>query len=263
MKRLDKKPNLEKHYIISYSNVLHRYDFMPKCIFPLIALFFVVEANAQFGIRLSTQQNDYSNWNTIVSSAVSPANNNIFGSSYEIGVDYWFRLKNVRLEFYPEVGLGYSQSSNSNSGSEAFPSSYKLKKVFGGINAHLYFLDLKNDCMCPTFSKQNDFIKKGLFLILSSKAHFQNKETLYPIDIIKNNDLAIEVAAGLGLDIGISDLITVSPFGMVSYFPSSEWDGISINHGIVHVLPPDETTSNIAFKVGVRIGFRPDYLTNR
>ena len=236
---------------------------MLKYFLTFFILLQTISSYAQFGLRISASQNNYSEWNTIVSSATTPANNDLFNTSYELGLDYWFRLKNIRLEFYPEIGLGYSKSDNSPSSNEIFPDSYRLKKAYGGINTHLYFLDLKNDCKCPTFSKQNDFFKKGLFLILSSKAHFQNKETIYQAQVISDNDVTLELGGGLGLDIGLSDLITLSPFGMISYFPSSNWDGISANHGIIHILPPDETTTNLAFKIGLRIGFRPDYLKNR
>ncbi|MEE9374113.1 MAG: hypothetical protein V3V00_13760 [Saprospiraceae bacterium] len=230
----------------------------------IAALIFITSSlSAQFGLRFSSQWNDYKSWNTVTQSASTPSNSDLFGQSFEIGIDYWFRLKNTRLEFYPEVGFGYSKSTNSINNNDAFPLSYNLKKVYGGINAHIYFLDLKGDCDCPTFSKQNDFFKKGFFLMISSKIHYQNKETIYFSDSIKDNDLAVEISAGLGLDIGISDLVTISPFAALSYFPSSNWDGININHGIIHILPPDESTSNIAWKLGIRVGFRPDYLKNK
>ena len=235
---------------------------MKNGVFTIFLLVFTFQLHAQFGLRVSAAQNDYKNWNTIISSASTPANTDIFNTSYELGVDYWFRFKNVRIEFFPEIGIGLSKSKNPASADDMFPQSYNLRKVYGGINAHFYLFDLKNDCKCPTFSKQNDFLKKGLFVLLGSKAHFQNKETIFNSDKISHNDLAIEITGGVGLDIGLSDLITISPFVALSYFPSSEWQNINANHGIINILPPDETTRNLAYKIGIRIGFRPDYLKN-
>jgi hypothetical protein len=142
----------------------------------------------------------------------------------------------------------------------SLPDSYKLEAGGIGLNVNVYLFDLMNDCQCPTFSKQNNFLRKGVFLMLEAKEYVQNKETRFVDRSVYDRDFSSKFSIGVGLDIGVNDLLTFTPFVATSYYPSTTWNGININHGIVNVLPPDESTSNLAFQVGVRIGFRPDYI---
>ena len=219
-------------------------------------------ASAQFGLRIKAQQNDYTEWNRIIQGIPGYQGNELFQNTYEVGVDYWLRLKNYRLEFYPELSLALSTSSFASTGTEDLPQSYRLEAGGIGLNTHIYFLDFANDCQCPTFSKQNTFFKKGLFMLVGVHQYIQNKETTYRDRSVYDRDYTTQISAGLGLDIGLNDLLTISPFITALYYPRTEWQGINANHGIINVLPPDESTSNLAFQIGIRVGFRPDYLKN-
>ncbi len=232
----------------------------------LILVFFVLTAetlSGQFGVRLKGQYNNFDKWDQVTRNVPNSPGIDLFQYSYELGIDYWFRLKNIRIEFYPEISAMLSSSTYSFSPDTGLPQSYKLQAGGIGINTHIYFMDLINDCVCPTFSKQNTFVKKGLFLLVGVKEYIQNKKTTYTDRTVAHRDFATQITAGLGLDIGLTDLFTLTPFFAAAYYPSTKWSGINANHGIVHVLPPDESTSNLAFQVGVRLGFRPDYVKRR
>lgn len=229
----------------------------------IIVLFLISNAaSAQFGVRIKAQQNDFGDWDRIIQGLPGYQDKQLFQYSYEIGVDYWLRLKNYRLEFYPELSLALSTTDFGIPNNSELPLSYRLESGGIGVNTHIYFLDFTGDCQCPTFSKQNTFFKKGLFLMIGLHEYVQNKETKFSDRSIYDRDFTTQILVGLGLDIGINDLLTISPFISALYYPSTEWNGISANHGILNILPPDETTSNIAFQVGIRMGFRPDYLRN-
>ena len=132
-----------------------------------------------------------------------------------------------------------------------------------GLATHIYIFDFVNDCDCPTFSKQSGAFQRGFFILAGVKGNYQQKKTSFSNSQRSNSDISMNLEAGIGYDIGISDLLTITPFTTLSFTPNSNWDGLSMDHGIINVLPPDESTSNLAFNVGLRIGFRPDYLKNR
>jgi len=216
-------------------------------------------AFSQFGLRITASQNNYKSWDEVTLASTAQREADLFKSSYEIGLDYWFRLKEIRVEFYPEVNYRFSSTNGLQNADGGLPESYKLSSLGLGLNLHIYPFDLINDCDCPTFSKQSGALQKGFFLMLGAKEYYQNKSVP---NSPKHADFAFSIVGGFGFDIGVNNLLTVSPFMNAQYFPSTEWEGFNALHGIVNVLPPDESTSNMAFQIGVRIGFRPDYLAN-
>jgi len=130
------------------------------------------------------------------------------GSGLSYGIDYWFRLKDKRIEFTPE--LNYFSATVEPSGSVLLTTT--LYSFF--FNTNIYLLDLLNDCDCPTFSKQSGILQRGFFVQISPGLSLpQFEHDLSRINSTERNtgDLAFSVGAGLGFDIGIADLITVTP----------------------------------------------------
>lgn len=143
----------------------------------------------------------------------TPEVENIFidlgiGSGYEVGVGYWFRLKNKRMEFIPEVSYGsISADGTGNITTFGFNS-----------NIQIYPLDFHSDCdACPTFSKEGGLIKKGFYWIINPG--------LLLVDSDINSNFTYRVGLGGGLDIGVTNLLTVSPFAMYSF----AGNGIALN----------------------------------
>ncbi|HLF64379.1 MAG TPA: hypothetical protein VI603_11530 [Saprospiraceae bacterium] len=176
---------------------------------------------------------------------------------------YWFRLKKKRVEFLPEIG--YYNSINNNVGTGP-PNN--MRAFFLQFNTDIYFLDFGSDCNCPTFSKESDFFKRGLFLEISPGVELGK----LGIDYIEDTQLAIrefkhrvlKLYAGLGFDIGLSDLVTVTAIAGFSFLQGTAWDGVEefleVDAGSL-----DQTKRNqdVAMNAGVRILLRPDYIRKR
>ena len=120
----------------------------------------------------------------------------------DVGVGYWFRLKNVRLEFVPEVGVSRLSTTEPKEGTTA--------TWMPGVRFHtrLYPLDFRNDCDCPTFSKQQKTFQKGFFLELTPQADWvlaNNKSST-------NSYGLLSAGLGAGFDVGLSDHVTLTPW---------------------------------------------------
>ena len=107
-----------------------------------------------------------------------------------------------------------------------------------------YPLDWFNDCQCPTFGKTNDFIKKGFFFTV---APFVSSAISTPDSWNSASDLIWGLKAGAGLDVGLSDYVTLSPFVRLSYF----------NDQIIRQSDVDKSSS-ITIQVGILLGLRWD-----
>jgi len=148
-----------------------------------------------------------------------------FQNGFQAGVDYRFRLKNVRVEFLPE--LRYAQF-------EASPKSIYdegTMKWQGGSfhwNTNIYPFDLTGDCDCPTFSKDDPIFEKGFFVQVSPGIHYL-RESYYSekklILLDDQEDIAYSIGLGAGLDLGISKWLTISPYGRLTYLVDGEWPG--------------------------------------
>ena len=157
------------------------------------------------------------------------------------GLDYWFRLKQKRIEFLPTIYyINYGGD-------------HKIQNYGFQFRATIYPFDLAGDCNCPTFSKENELLKKGFFLRLSPgigiiKADADpniSHEELGEID-----NVVPEISFGAGLDIGISNLITITPELRYRYIFPSEHYGPANNRvrmGDVRMFEP-----------ALRVGFRFD-----
>lgn len=159
-------------------------------------------------------------------------------SGYLAGVNYWLRLKNVRIEFFPELNYGSVTPTNP-LGNQ---SDFKLNRWGLLLPASFYLLDFKGDCHCPTFSKQNDLFKKGFFLQLLISGHLERSQT----DLAKNTQQNFGAGGGIGLDIGLSDLLTITPlFQYINHLGTTKKEA--------------SWSVKDEFRAGLRVSFRPDY----
>lgn len=160
-------------------------------------------------------------------------------SGYEVGVHYWFRLKNLRIEFFPEINYGSVVVK-----ATGIQARTKIHRFGVALPVSIYPLELKGDCKCPTFSKQNDLFKKGFFLQLVPAIQ-RTQSMLTTTDPAPWTE-HVSLGFGAGLDIGVSDLITVTP--LIHYF-TSLYDSASA----------ETTTINNDVRIGARATIRLDY----
>ena len=118
-------------------------------------------------------------------------------SVLDVSAHYWTRLKRYRLEFHPGVLFQSLQGEDRES----------YQNIGVTVPIALYPLDFVNDCDCPTFSKNAFWFQKGFFIRLvptwSTNINSSGPEVF---------DQLLGAGISLGLDFGLSDLVTISPF---------------------------------------------------
>jgi len=228
--------------------------------FFLFAFIFMYSTNAysQFGVRGKYNVNSFSGFDNYIDSKVPGNNDKLFPSSIGLGLDYWFRLKNYRIEFLPEFHMGLKSESQ-------ITESTSSNLVYYGFNfnTQVYLFDLEGDCDCPTFSKQGPSLKKGFFFNVSPGVLFMNKElsTETSDPPFKSNHINFKIGVGVGYDIGISDLFTITPMVNYNIVPGVNFNELS---NISNSTPtPDPEVIDSGFRqlqFQLRLGFRPDYV---
>lgn len=225
----------------------------------LICFFlFINVSSAQFGISARYTQNTVKDWNTNYQS-FSNDDTKLFDSGLEFGVNYWFRLKNHRVEFLPE--LTYSTSNSQNLSTNVLANSHDLTSYNFNFNVQIYALDFEGDCNCPTWSKDGDLIKKGFYWLLSPGISNHTISTDFRLEDQSIDDTTItsfRLGAGLGLDIGLNDFLTISPFAMYSINFGNNWENQSQSYDATVSLA-ESTSSLNQLQFGMRLIFRPDY----
>jgi hypothetical protein len=143
------------------------------------------------------------------------------------GIDYWFRLKKYRLEFLPAIHAQYAHESISINNEKVGKLNWTMLEFAPVIQ--FYPLDFRNDCMCPTFSKQGQFFKKGFFLNLTPGiAHSILSNRASELTTSEN---ILFGRIGMGIDLGISDLLTLSPSVNYQIAQSLDWSTIFTSAG--------------------------------
>ena len=205
---------------------------------------------SQFGINARSNWNDAPQW--MIDGTSGSSEIELLGDGLAFGVDYWFRLKNVRVEFLPELNYA-SYESELNGDLSLSVNTYSLF-----WNTNFYLFDFEGDCDCPTFSKQGPSLQKGFFLQVSPGISYFNFDSQVQDNQNSSSDLAFSIGGAVGIDFGVSDLITITPMLGLRYYPSVLWEdleGISTTAGTFN----GENTSDITqFFAGIRFGVRLD-----
>jgi len=248
---------------------MHKLPFILGLTFIFSILTFTL--SGQFSVVYKHQPNQIEwqdEWNEHVSADA------IFDRSHYIGISYWLRLKNYRVEFHPTAYVTTSKQSINIY--DQLPSDFPdiksaIQTGFGiEVPIHFYFLDIEGDCNCPTFSKQGNFLSKGLYAYLSPGVRrltytmfAEDGETILPTVDSRSKQTLFAVAAGLGLDIGLGDLFTVTPFAGLEFVPDLAWQGYQ--HAVEQASGIDivESRDLRSVVLGVRLSFRPDYLRDK
>jgi hypothetical protein len=130
-----------------------------------------------------------------------------------------------------------------------------------GINTHFYPLDFNNDCDCPTLLKNGNPFKKGLFISIKPGVHYN----FHNVDErSKSGSLSPALGVGIGLDMGISNRLSLSPFMQYDWHHNTDWENIP-NTNLSHIIGPaifeyynPDSPTYKQFKLGIRIGFRSE-----
>lgn len=231
-----------------------------KYLFRLFLFAFLIinttDAYAQFGLRTKYNINTFSGFDDYIDSKIVGNNEKVFPSTIGVGLDYWFRLKKYRVEFLPEVHMGLKSESQLTDNSVA-----NLSYFGFNFNTQIYAFDLEGDCDCPTFSKQGPSLKKGFFFNVSPGVVYLNKElaTETSDPPYTSSDVNFKIGVGVGYDIGISDLFTITPMVNYNIVPGVKFNELA---NISNPTPdPELIKSGLnQLQFQIRLGFRPDYV---
>lgn len=206
-----------------------------------IILMSTIKLMGQFGVSLQ-----YYNFPVILVEEKVAAN--VYDLNYGVAVDYWMRLKNYRWEMVPTVSIhtGNKSETTFNENTTFGLQAYKFH-----FKNNLYLLDFKNDCDCPTFSKQGGLFQKSFFVqVAPGYGFYQLKAENGTIS--KEQKHVGELGIGAGFDFGLSDLITISPY--FNYVLTTK-----IDYDYLSEANESFNTRMNHFVAGIRLGLRPDY----
>ncbi len=181
----------------------------------------------QIGIDYAYLNQSYPEWTQLlIDNQVS--NNSekpVFQNAHRIGIEYWLRIPNYRVEFFPQINITRQLSSYINNIQTTTLESH----VYGiDLKTQIYFLDFHGDCDCPTFSNNEPIIKKGTYFIFSPGAYIfsgQINQTTTGIQLVaKELNSSFRLGLGLGIDIGINDLFSISPYYKYEIHRPFSWD---------------------------------------
>jgi len=181
----------------------------------------------------------------------------VFGSGYGVGIDYAIRIPKKRIEFYPELSI---TNNKENFDKWDFTLSHSLIAL--AVNSHFYPLDFGNSCKCTSLLKNGNVFKKGFFFSIMTGLHHNT----HSVDSgSKSSDLKPALGFGIGLDLGISKRLLLSPFLQYAWHRNTVLEDFRYpnnldNSGpfIIHYHYPAPSAFK-QLKAGVRIGLQPFY----
>lgn len=228
-------------------------------------LFFSSALCGQIGFSGSYAPIKAKDWETFLSTnKIKVEDGKFLETGYKIGVNYWHRLKDARIEFLPELSASiYRETLINNEIIADLRAGTELNIYSLQYHTNIYPFDITGDCDCPTFSKKGPTLQKGFFIQLSPginllQAKIQPSSTL-PVEFsaLEETGALFSLGAGLGFDLGLSDLVTISPFAGANWLFSAKWDKLEelkAQRGI-----DEDLSANLQqYLVGIRIGIRWD-----
>lgn len=190
-------------------------------------------------------------------------NVNSYNNGYTIGIDYWTRLKNYRIEFLPE--LSYSRFDNEFEGIPLVPfaSTGEMTILALALNTQIYLFDIEGDCDCPTWGKEGGFFNKGFYFMVGPGVSMVHQVDdvevgLEATETVDESTIRLLLSAGAGFDIGITKSITLTLFGKFKWHSSDQWEGLNtvIERSPMQDNPTDPTSVITQFEPGLKIHYR-------
>ena len=185
----------------------------------LFLLFFVpFTSNGQIGISSGGTLNRAEGW--VITDLNNNLKNNLPGNSLFLSLTYEFSIQKYRIAVVPEFGGALFKNEIKDLGT------FTNKTYRFQLNTHIYFLDFRGDCDCPTFSKKGSPLKKGLFLnVAPGISYFAN--TVNPLSSpTTDHFIKPNIGTGLGYDIGLTKNITLTTFTNAYFFSKLTWPGL-------------------------------------
>lgn len=208
-------------------------------------------AIAQIGIKtgyLSQQSSGFE----LVQDQTGVVAEPVIDPALSYSIDYWFRLNKFRIEFIPELNFSRFQVSLLDQ------PRLRTSQYSFFFNILLYPFDWNNDCDCPTFTKEGNFLSKGFYIYLSPGVSLLSEEALLP-EIEGDSGIYGSFAAGAGIDFGIRNRLTLSPEIGLRYFSGYPRENLGTIADIKKGYTQDANNASLLQLVpALRIRFRFD-----
>jgi hypothetical protein len=218
---------------------------MKKTISFIIFLNLAIFSFGQLDITLQYQSPSYANWEESVQSRFGNEEQLIDYAIYG-GMAYRLYPTDIRLGILPEIGYSYG-SGQAVDLSNTF--NYSMSEVGIKVAAQLFPFDLYGDCNCPTFGRQNDFFQRAFYLKINAGAQYQRLQVQ---GMLEDANFAFIAGGGAGLNIALSQLLTLAPEINFHKVFNAKWDGFSELHD--RTVANDKSNGNL-FNVGLRFSF--------
>lgn len=214
-----------------------------RLLFSLFAFCATFALYAQLGVQSTANFNSASS-QFVPGMGVVPGQE--FDMGNEIAINYWFRLPKQRVEFLPTVYASTAKFSNFDS---------RLNEYGAQLKVNIYPFDFLGDCDCPTFGKQGPQLQKGFFLQLHGGYAVYDLYSPGLLDFEEGRGFTY--GGGLGLDIGLSNLVTLTPMAGVRFgaSPYQKFIYTDVNGEIAGEGQSKLTT----LQAGLQVSFRFDH----
>lgn len=238
--------------------------------FFVFILFFTISSSfAQTGFNVAYFSQSVPEWESTVFGTRS--NENLLSSGYSAELDVRIAsLANYRVDFYPTLSYNASKYDSGALDFDSKTFNFDLKQYEFSIKTNIYVLSMEADCDCPTFSRDAGILEKGFFIqIAPGLSYFQSEaigtifdpisSIIEPTLISEGSGLNFKLGLGMGVDIGISDYITISPIIKYNRYFNANWEGLSDKIAIFNqsdVSTGNDKTGISQFYGGVRLGIK-------
>ncbi len=228
---------------------------MRPLLFTIAMLFCLPQLPAQIGVNGGIKRMSAPEWE-----AYFPGDD-FLNTGFKAGIDYWFRLKNKRVEFTPELSFSQFKSDIVHFTDDT-PQRFKLQQTGFHFNANIYPLDFGSDCDCPTFDKDGGILDKGLFLQVSPGLSWMKISYENPQSTTHSTAIVPSIGVGVGLDVGITNFFTITPLLNYHYYFNASWKDLAqyANDGRTPSEQASEESSLRQFFAGLKMSFRFDEL---
>ena len=182
---------------------------------------------AQIGITGAYSSIKTAGWEDVLNNEGSMTYNS---TGYTVGLEYWFRLPDFRIEFLPEIS--YGTFDNNFEGNTLVPNTMEssLDIIAFAFNTQIYIFDMEGDCNCPTWGKDGSFFNKGFYLMAGPGISYIQQTSNISFDGTNNeveeNNLRLLLSAGVGFDFGITKSLTLTVFGRYRWHQSNSFEGL-------------------------------------
>lgn len=197
----------------------------------VLLMFYVIilinPVRAQIGIDLIGSQQKFINWDDVITDYATEEYH-FLRFNYGAGINYWFRLKNYRVEFTPGIYYLYSDFKFDNPDCSFIYHNHTAGVEF---DSNIYPFELRKKSYekdCPSFSTRGEYFPKSFFIQVSPGVYgaYRDVTQMY----IEDFDIAGKLDFGIGLDMKLTQRIIIAPIIKYGFAFLNDWKGFSEFH---------------------------------